>query len=187
MAKGVPVFPIAVVILVIAGIGYAVINAQDDGVSDDTIRIIEHTPVPRETFPPSVLFTYPVDGLTVYNPITVSIAIGGVRYAEEGDTSDPANGRGFIYIDREPPDPGEAVTPGERVIDMGANHRFELPPLEPGEHTLNLVWVTSENVRRDPPLGQTIKITVAEGTAPPTPEPTDTATPIPTPTPVASS
>jgi len=161
-AKGFPVFPVAIILIVLAGVGYGVYSASnDDDEPGESTTVVQNTPRPTVTVQASAEFTSPLDGATVSNPVTVTMAIGGLRFAPAGDTSQLGNGHLHVFIDSAPPPANQVIEAGPAVIDLDdGGHEVVLPELAPGTHTLTLVWGNPNHTVRFPEVTDTIQITV---------------------------
>lgn len=129
-------------------------NAQPDGES-----------VPAVPTPSSVTITEPADGATVpAGPMTVVFEVEGLVVAPAG-TMDPGTGHHHLIVDADVESWSEPIGAEEgRYIHMGqAQTEFTVEGLAPGEHRLIAVVADGVHIPLDPPVSDTIWITVGGG------------------------
>ncbi len=138
-------------------IAYAVIRGSDE--ADPTT-----TPVPQSSGivqGTGVGFVSPLDGDTVSNPITVNMAVGGLRLQKASEPVTAGFGHLGVVIDGPVPAEGTTFTADATHLDLAnAEHSATLPELTPGAHTLSVVFMNAANVSSGPLLAETIHITV---------------------------
>lgn len=155
-----PILTVAAIAVFGGLIAYAVARGSDD----EPIVVASPSVTPGELVGAGVTFVSPLDGATVANPITVSMAIGGLRFQKAGEPVTPGFGHLGVVIDGPVPAEGATFTADATHIDLAdASHVVTLPELTPGEHTLSVVFLNARNVSSGPLLSETIGITVAPG------------------------
>jgi len=151
--------PIVVIIGVVALLAYAILAS---GSNDKQTQLPQQTP--HASLPPDVQFVSPLDGETLANPVTVRMAVGGVRFeaATPGVTARAGYGHLYLIIDRPAPAAGAKLSGGPPDIDLAdASHVAMLPALAPGPHTLTVLFVDSADTFYDAALMQAISISVS--------------------------
>jgi len=108
---------------------------------------------------PSVHFVTPADGATVSNPITVKMAVEGMKVMPAGDLV-VDSGHHHLIIDGQPVPMGEAVPADKTHLHFGKGQTETELNLPPGEHTLTLQFADGKHQSYGPALSQTIKIEV---------------------------
>lgn len=108
----------------------------------------------------SVFFITPSDGATVSNPFRVEFGIAQMSVVKAGEMATAA-GHHHLLIDTGIPNLGEPVPADSRHIHFGdASTSTELT-LEPGKHTLQLLFADYRHIPHDPVVqSDTITITV---------------------------
>lgn len=108
----------------------------------------------------SVFFITPSDGATVSNPFRVEFGIAQMSVVKAGEMATAA-GHHHLLIDTEIPNLGEPVPADSRHIHFGdASTSTELT-LEPGQHTLRLLFADYRHIPHDPVVqSDAITITV---------------------------
>jgi len=108
----------------------------------------------------SVFFITPSDGATVSNPLKVEFGVAQMRVAKAGEMAS-ASGHHHLLIDTGVPDLGMPIPADSRHIHFGdASTATELT-LEPGQHTLQLLFADHLHIPHDPVvISETITITV---------------------------
>jgi len=112
--------------------------------------------------PASVRFVAPQDGSTVTGPdLRVELGVSGLQVVEAG-VFEPGTGHHHIFLN-EDVTPMDQVIPVDRpgIIHLGlaqTEHLFENVP--PGEHRLIAVVADGAHIPLDPPVVDTIFVTV---------------------------
>lgn len=150
-------------LLVIAGVvglfAYTILRGDNRGTEPPAVEVFG----PRATIGPSVQFVSPLDGATVANPVTVRMAIAGLRFAKTSEPAQRGYGHLVLIIDGAPPPAGEAVPRGPNIIHLDdASHVVTLPTMAPGPHTLTVLFADSNEMFADATLTQTITLTVSQ-------------------------
>jgi hypothetical protein len=118
---------------------------------------------------PMVVFESPLDGSSVSNPVTVAMAIGGVRFQGPGEPAQPGYGHLGVIIDGATPAIGATFAADATHLDLSdGSHQLMLPPLSLGPHTLTAVFMNAADVISEPLVTATISITVTGSTPAPT-------------------
>lgn len=115
---------------------------------------------------PRVRITQPQDGASVpQGPLEVVFEVEGLVIAPAG-TMDDGTGHHHLIIDADVLSWTEPIGLEEgRYIHMGqAQTSFTVEGLEPGEHRLIAVVADGVHVPLDPPVADTVRIMVTEGT-----------------------
>jgi hypothetical protein len=108
---------------------------------------------------PSVDASVPAE-LTANTPFPVEVEVEGVELKPaDGDTSGET-GHLHLFIDKEPPEPGEAVPTGDPQIIHSATVPLTVPGLASGEHTLWVVLGNGAHQVWDPIVMDRITVTV---------------------------
>lgn len=155
-----PILTLVAIAIFVGLIAYAVIRGSDDN-SAQTASTSRPTGSVLGT---GVGFVSPLDGDTVSNPITVNLAVGGLRLQKAGEPVTAGFGHLGIVIDGPVPAEGTTFTADATHLDLAnAEHAATLPSLRPGAHTLSVVFMNAANVSSGPLLSETIHITVAPG------------------------
>jgi hypothetical protein len=162
-----PFLTIFALVFLAALITYAVVEGSGGG-SDASGR-----PTPAlhsiQTPPPaSVVFSTLQDGATVNSPLTVAMAIGGIRFQKAGDPVQAGYGHLGLIVDGPTPAAGDKFADDAAHIDLiDGSHVTTLPTLAPGPHTLTAVWADADDVISTPLLSATIHVTVTDSSPSP--------------------
>lgn len=157
-----PILTVAAIAIFGGLIAYAVLRGSDENERIAAVASPSPATSSRNAFGAGVTFLSPLDGETVANPITVNMAIGGLRYQKAGEPVMPGFGHLGVIIDGEVTPEGETFVADATHIDLAdASHTTTLPDLTAGDHTLSVVFLNSRNVSSGPVLSETIHITVA--------------------------
>jgi len=109
-----------------------------------------------------VEITEPVDGAVLEaGPVLVRLEAHGFTVVPAGDTT-PNSGHHHLFLDRDVSPAGEPIPqePGH-IIHLGTGvSEYTFEAVEPGEHRLIAVVGNAVHVPVDPPLVDTIRITV---------------------------
>ena len=109
--------------------------------------------VPRTASPEgaSVFFITPSDGDTVSSPVRIEFGIDGMSVVAAG-TDQAHSGHHHLLVDTGLPDLGAPIPADAAHIHFGdASTATELT-LEPGEHTLQLLFADHLHIPHDPPV-----------------------------------
>lgn len=108
----------------------------------------------------SVFFVTPRDGSTVSNPVILNFAVSGMAVTTAGDNT-PMTGHHHVIIDAELPAMDMPIPADAKHIHFGDGSSTTELTLEPGEHTLQLVFADYLHIPHDPPVySDRITITV---------------------------
>jgi hypothetical protein len=108
----------------------------------------------------SVFFVTPGDGATVSNPVILNFAVSGMGVARAGDNK-PMTGHHHVIIDAELPAMDMPIPADANNVHFGDGSSTTELTLEPGEHTLQLVFADHLHIPHDPPVfSDRITITV---------------------------
>jgi Domain of unknown function (DUF4399) len=119
--------------------------------------------------PASLGFSTLQEGATVNNPVSVAMAIAGIRYQDAGapclrELCRPVQygyGHLGLIVDGPTPTAGDHFVADATHIDLvDGSYVTTLQPLAPGLHRLTAVWVNAADVITTPLLTQTVHITV---------------------------
>lgn len=119
------------------------------------------TPAPA---PPDaeVYFIEPADGETVTNPVRVVFGLANMGVAPAGVNQSSA-GHHHLLVDTQVPPPGQPIPSDENHVHFGGGQTETEITLEPGMHTLQLLFADYLHVPHDPPIAsERITITVEE-------------------------
>ena len=119
--------------------------------------------LPRTASPDGamVYFLSPQDGATVTSPVTVRFGLRGMGVAPAGVQA-PNTGHHHLLVDVDtmPPE-GLPLPNNEHVRHFGGGQTETELTLEPGQHTLQLVFADANHVQFQPPVrSEKITITV---------------------------
>jgi hypothetical protein len=160
LSRDVPVLP-AIIILAVAGI-FAYTALRSLGGGDDASGDAVRDQAPQPAFAPEAVFVSPRDGEAVSNPIRVHMAVGGVRIMPASEPARPGEGHFRLLLNAPPPAPGERPGDEYTLLDLADGAHTAMIELEPGEHTLTLIFEDSDSRPLEPLLTDTITITVTE-------------------------
>ncbi len=108
----------------------------------------------------SVVFVTPQDGATVSNPVILNFAVSGMSVAPAGDNT-PMTGHHHVIIDADLPAMDMPVPADANHVHFGDGSSTTELTLEPGEHTLQLLFADYLHIPHDPPVySDRIRITV---------------------------
>lgn len=151
-------FPVtAALAFVVTGCG----GGADSGAAEGTEQADATEPAVA-----TVRIVTPADGSTVPSgPLTVVFEVEGVIISPAG-TMDAGTGHHHLVIDGDVPSWTEPIGVEEGLyVHMGqAQTEFTVEGLSPGEHRLIAVVADGVHVPLDPPVSDTVMITVEEGT-----------------------
>ncbi len=153
----IPIFSSVVLLAVIGLFAYAALRPHSGSPS----QLATQVPALKPSLAPEAIFVSPHNGDTVSNPVTLHMAVGGIRLMPASASPRPKEGHFRVIVDGAAPAAGQAVSDKYRSFDYpDASHVVTLPQLSPGEHTLTLFIEDSNHLALDPLLSDTIKITV---------------------------
>jgi hypothetical protein len=108
----------------------------------------------------SVFFVTPRDEATVSNPVILNFAVSGMSVTTAGDDT-PMTGHHHVIIDAELPAMDMPIPADANHVHFGDGSSTTELTLEPGEHTLQLVFADYLHIPHDPPVySDRITITV---------------------------
>ncbi|MEM8663203.1 MAG: DUF4399 domain-containing protein [Pseudomonadota bacterium] len=108
----------------------------------------------------SVRIISPEDGATVSNPVTVVFGLTGMGVAPAG-VNIPTTGHHHLILNTDLPAFDQPIPATEVILHYGAGQTETKLELEPGEHTLQLLFGDFRHIPHDPPLiSEKITITV---------------------------
>jgi len=108
----------------------------------------------------TVSFVTPQDGAVVPNPVQVEFSIEGMDLVPAGNDA-PNSGHHHILIDTELPDMSMPIPADANHVHFGDGSRSAELTLEPGEHTLQLLFADYLHIPHDAPVyAERITITV---------------------------
>jgi len=152
-----PILTLVAIVLFGGLIAYAVVRGSDDGGERPAATLRPAGSVQGT----GVGFVSPLDGDTVSNPITVNMAVGGLRLQKASEPVTAGFGHLGVVIDGPVPAEGTTFTADATHLDLAnAEHAVTLPELTPGAHTLSVVFMNAGNVSSGPLLSETVHITV---------------------------
>ena len=118
--------------------------------------------LPRQPSPDGarVFFISLEDGGTVSSPVQIEFGVEGMEVVRAGEQA-PNSGHHHLIINAAPPDMGLPIPADEHYVHFGdASTSTELT-LEPGEHTLQLLFGDYLHIPHEPPvMSEMITITV---------------------------
>lgn len=107
-----------------------------------------------------VFFVTPRDEATVSNPVVLNFAVTGMSVAPAGDDS-AMTGHHHVIIDAELPAMDMPIPADANHVHFGDGSSTTELTLEPGEHTLQLVFADYLHIPHNPPIySDRITITV---------------------------
>ncbi|MEM6763185.1 MAG: DUF4399 domain-containing protein [Pseudomonadota bacterium] len=117
----------------------------------------ELTPSPEGA---SVRFISPADGATVTSPVLVVFGLSGMGVAPAGfDIT--GTGHHHLILNRELPPMTDVIPASQQSLHFGGGQTETTLELEPGTHTLQLLFGDYRHIPHDPPLvSEQITITV---------------------------
>lgn len=108
----------------------------------------------------SVHFVTPRDGATVSNPVILNFAATGMSVTKAGDNT-PMTGHHHVIIDADLPAVDMPIPADANHVHFGDGSSTTELTLEPGEHTLQLLFADYLHIPHDPPVySERITITV---------------------------
>ena len=108
----------------------------------------------------TVFFVTPRDEATVSNPVVLNFAVTGMSVAPAGNNT-AMTGHHHVIIDAELPAMDMPIPADENYVHFGDGSSTTELTLEPGEHTLQLVFADYLHIPHDPPVySDRITITV---------------------------
>jgi hypothetical protein len=156
-----PILTILALVFLAGLITYAVVDGSGSG-SSASARPTPALHSIQTPLPASVEFSTLRDGATVNNPVSVAMAIGGIRYQTAGEPVRAGYGHLGLIVDGPTPAAGDRFVDDDAHIDLiDGSHVTTLQTLAAGPHTLTAVWANADDVITTPLLTQTIHITVA--------------------------
>jgi hypothetical protein len=110
-------------------------------------------PAPRNTSPEgaSVSIVSPRDGEIVTSPVKVVFGLEGMTLAPAGDLT-PNSGHHHLLVDVAAPDLALPLPKDAQHLHFGQAQTEAEIPLEPGQHTLQLLLADGNHVPHNPPL-----------------------------------
>lgn len=107
-----------------------------------------------------VFFESPQDGDVVTSPVKVEFAVDGMQVVPAGQAA-PDSGHHHVLIDTGLPPLGQPIPADARHVHFGDGSSSTELDLEPGRHTLQLLFADHLHVPHDPPVySEPITITV---------------------------
>ncbi len=103
----------------------------------------------------------PVDGAGVTSPFTVRMATESLTVEPAGTARD-GYGHHHILVDAGLPPVGQSIPSDSQHRHFGIGQTETTLDLSAGEHTLTLLFASGDHVPYDPPITQTIRVTVSE-------------------------
>jgi hypothetical protein len=122
----------------------------------------------------SMMIDFPTDTTLPARNIAVSVSVANFNIVSKmGEASVPGEGHLHYYLDVDPPTtPGEpAITQGDTFI-ASTESSYLWENVSPGSHTLSVQLVNNDHTPLQPPVTDSIKITVASGLCGATAKPT---------------
>ncbi len=108
----------------------------------------------------SVYFITPADGDTVSSPVSIEFGIAGMAVVPAGQDA-PHSGHHHLIIDAPLPDLSLPVPKSEHYVHFGDGSASTELDLEPGEHTLQLLFADFLHIPHEPAIkSETITIVV---------------------------
>lgn len=108
----------------------------------------------------TVFFVTPRDEATVSNPVVLNFAVTGMSVAPAGENT-AMTGHHHVIIDAELPAMDMPIPADANHVHFGDGSSSTELTLEPGEHTLQLVFADYLHIPHDPPIySDRITITV---------------------------
>jgi hypothetical protein len=103
----------------------------------------------------------PEDGASVTSPVTVEFGLEGMEVAKAG-TGEENTGHHHLLVDLDQLPPMDAPLPStDQIIHFGGGQTEVDLELEPGEHTLQLLFMDAGHMSFEPPVtSEAITITV---------------------------
>lgn len=131
-------------------------QSADDSAAEQAAPSIDSTPATVAMESPaaievSLYFVGPADGDVVSNPVAVNFAIDGMTVVPAGQDV-PHSGHHHLIIDAEIPDLSLPVPASENYVHFGDGSSSTELTLEPGTHTLQLLFADFLHIPHDPPV-----------------------------------
>lgn len=124
---------------------------------DDSSSALSRSPAPEGA---RVFFVTPKEGDVVSSPVTVEFGLAGMDLVPAGQPGEHA-GHHHVLVDTGLPDLDLPVPADERHIHFGDGSSSTELVLEPGEHTLQLLFADHLHIPHDPPVySEVITVTV---------------------------
>ena len=109
----------------------------------------------------SVKITEPANGATVSNPVKVCMEVKNVQVEPAKKGVNLGKGHHHILLDLDQPANLKSPIPkNEQHIHMGDGATCKEIKLAPGKHTIKTLFAQGNHVPYDPPIADTISITV---------------------------
>jgi hypothetical protein len=109
----------------------------------------------------SVKITEPSDGATVSNPVKVCMEVKGVQVEPAKKGANVGKGHHHILVDvDQPANLKNPIPKDEQHIHMGDGSTCKEIRLAPGKHTIKTLFAQGNHVPYDPPITDTISVTV---------------------------
>jgi Domain of unknown function (DUF4399) len=118
--------------------------------------------MPRSTAPAGarLYFITPADGATVKSPVRIEFGLDGMDVVPAGTVA-PMSGHHHVIIDAELPPMNLPIPADEHNVHFGDGRTATELPLEPGQHTLQLLLGDHLHIPHQPPVtSEKITITV---------------------------
>ncbi|GMR17481.1 MAG: hypothetical protein BMS9Abin32_594 [Gammaproteobacteria bacterium] len=108
---------------------------------------------PRSASPAGarVSFVTPQNGAVVSSPFPVEFSVSGMELARAGENL-PNTGHHHLLIDTDLPNPGQPIPADSQHVHFGDASSSTMLKLEPGEHTLQLLFADYLHIPHNPPV-----------------------------------
>ena len=110
----------------------------------------------------AVSFVAPVDGAKVKGPVAVQMSVEGLVVEPASEGVNEGAGHHHIVIDADLPVAGTAIPSDDQHRHFGKGQTEATLDLPPGVHTLRLSFADANHEPYDPPITDTVSITVEE-------------------------
>jgi len=109
----------------------------------------------------SVTISEPRDGATVSSPVEVCMTPWGVEFEPAKNGVNAGKGHNHILVDVDlPSDLSKPIAKDANHIHMGDGSSCKTLTLSPGKHTIRTLFAQGNHVPYNPPISDTIEITV---------------------------
>ena len=108
----------------------------------------------------AVTISKPLNGSTVSSPVEVCMTPWNVEFEPAKKGVNDGKGHNHILVDVELPDLSKPIPKDANHIHMGDGSSCKTIKLSPGKHTIRTLFAKGNHVPYDPPLTDTIMVTV---------------------------
>ena len=148
--------PISGLLATLALVGIAACSPSDNASVEESAAAPPASAPPAMPRTPSVegavvVFVTPRDGATVSSPVTLNFAATGMSVVKSGDNT-AKSGHHHVIVDADLPPMNLPIPADAKRIHFGDGSSTTQLDLEPGEHTLQLLFADYLHIPHDPPV-----------------------------------